>query len=176
VGELGNGGVGSSSTTPVAVSGGLVFTALSVGDDHSCGLVASGAAYCWGFNGYGQLGDGLTSNSNVPVAVSGGLSFATIVAGADFSCGILAGGAGYCWGGAGALGTPTLNQYLVPTAMGGGLSFSMISADVDAGYTLHACGVTTTKLAYCWGSNNEGQLGNGTTTDSELPVLVSAHP
>jgi alpha-tubulin suppressor-like RCC1 family protein len=121
------------------------------------------------------LGDGGTSNSNVPVAVSGGLSFASIAAGADYTCAVTAGGAGYCWG-AGALGGSTNISSMVPVAVVGGLTFSMISADHDGGYFDHVCGVTTAKLAYCWGVNSLGQLGNGTTNNSFPPTPVSAHP
>jgi len=58
------------------VSGGLTFAAVSPGADHTCGVTPSGAAYCWGDNGSGELGNGTTMSSLTPVAVSGGLTFA----------------------------------------------------------------------------------------------------
>jgi alpha-tubulin suppressor-like RCC1 family protein len=88
-------------------------------------------------------------------------------------CGIDTGGAGYCWGW-GATG-PQFG-HLVPEPLSGGLRFSSISAGmgfVEGGY---ACGVTIEGTAYCWGSNTDGQLGNGTTTDSAVPVKVAGQP
>ena len=82
----------------VLVSGGLLFTDLSLGDDHSCGITASGQAFCWGDNQFGQLGDGSDVGTSSPVAVSGGLLFTSVSAGGRHSCGMTAGGLAYCWG------------------------------------------------------------------------------
>src|SRR3989442_1054229 len=70
-GQFGNGSTTDSadSPIPVAVSGGLSFTALAGGDGHTCGLTTSGAAYCWGSNSFGQLGDGSTKDSYIPADV-----------------------------------------------------------------------------------------------------------
>jgi alpha-tubulin suppressor-like RCC1 family protein len=82
----------------VAVSGGLIFTSVSVGYRFACGVTASGAAYCWGSNDHGQLGDGTNVNRTTPVAVLGGIQFASIGTGTRHSCGLTAGGVAYCWG------------------------------------------------------------------------------
>src|SRR5206468_8325032 len=76
------------STVPVTVSGGLTFSTLSVGGRHACGLTTSGAAYCWGFNSVGQLGDGSNNSSSVPVPVSGGLTLTALSAGGTRTCGL----------------------------------------------------------------------------------------
>ena len=91
-----------------ASNGNASYTALGLGritagGNHSCGLTASGAAYCWGYNGLGQLGNNSSTNSSLPVAVaapSGGspLSFSSITAGSYHSCGVTTNGAAYCWG------------------------------------------------------------------------------
>ena len=61
--------------------GGLTFASLTAGAYHTCGLTSGGAAYCWGYNVYGQLGDGSTTGRTAPVAVAGGLTFASLTAG-----------------------------------------------------------------------------------------------
>ena len=80
-----------SITTPgiYNLTGGLTFSAIAAGVWHSCGIAAGGAAYCWGTNIYGELGD-TTSLSDTPIPVSGGRTFSTIAAGAFESCGLTA--------------------------------------------------------------------------------------
>jgi len=153
-GQLGNGSTVVSSSVPVAVSGGHTFSAVSAGRAHTCGLTTNGAAYCWGNNGAGQLGDGSTPPSRVPVAV-GGLTFSSVSAGDGHTCGLTTAGAAYCWG-SGLLGDGSTSSGSVPVAVSGGLTFSSVSAGFG-----HTCGVTTTGEAHCWGANNFGQLGDG---------------
>jgi len=160
------------SSTPLAVSGGLTFVALSTGGGpHTCGITPAGAAYCWGFNSYGQLGTGDTTNRSQPVLISGGLSFVSIVAGASHTCGLTRSGAAYCWGddGTGELGDGTTTNSATPVAVSGGLSFVAISA----GGGLHTCGITSAGSAYCWGYNVDGALGDGTNSNSAIPAAVT---
>jgi alpha-tubulin suppressor-like RCC1 family protein len=168
-GQLGNGST-TFSSVPIAVSGGLKFSVVATGGEHTCGLTNSGAVYCWGWNYIGQLGNGLTTNSSVPVAVAGGLSFSALAAGGDHTCGLTSAGAAHCWGGNndGKLGNGSTTYSSVPVAVAGGLTFSAI-------YPLggHTCGLTGSGAAYCWGSNFAGQLGNGSTTTRSVPVAVS---
>lgn len=102
IGELGTGD-SVASASPVAVTGGLTFTAVTVGGwhnyyGHTCGLVAGGTAYCWGANNFGELGDGTMIGRAVPTPVSGGLHFNSITAGGTSTCGIATDGILYCWG------------------------------------------------------------------------------
>ncbi len=158
------------STAPVPVSGGLVFRFLSSGGKHTCGITSAGAAYCWGWNGLGQLGNGTTINSTIPVAVSGAISFAAVSAGGEHTCGITNAGAAYCWGANayGQVGNSDTTQSTIPVAVSGGHSFATVSAGV-----YHTCGVTPTRVGYCWGNNVYGALGNGSMTQSPTPVAVS---
>src|SRR6266550_400988 len=175
-GQLGD-GTTTSSLVPVAVTGGLTFASMSGGwysayGSFTCGLTTSGAAYCWGVNFAGQLGNSSTTERHVPVLVAGGLMFASISAGSDHTCGVTTSGAAYCWGSnSGQLGDGTTIERHSPVAVQGGLTFASVSS---AGG--HTCGVTTTSLAYCWGSNQAGALGNGTITDSSVPVKVAGQP
>jgi alpha-tubulin suppressor-like RCC1 family protein len=160
------------SPTPVAVQGGLAFASVSAGQNHNCGVTTVGAAYCWGGNSDGELGIGTTSGpeqctidiygtfacSQAPVAVAGGLRFASVSAGSGYTCGLTPAGAAYCWG---YLYGPT------PVALAGGLTF--VSLD-------HTCGITTSGVSYCWGDNTVGQLGDGTTASSSVPVKVAGQP
>jgi alpha-tubulin suppressor-like RCC1 family protein len=82
-GQLGNGTATGEATTTgpsspilVAAPAGVQFAAVSAGGGHTCGLTAAGAAYCWGGNGQGALGDGSANDSSSPVLVAGGVTFA----------------------------------------------------------------------------------------------------
>ena len=128
-GELGD-GTETGSPTPVPVSGGLDFQALAcnsavgAGFAYTCGVVGSGAAYCWGGNYRGQLGTGTTASSLVPVAVAGGLTLRAIHGGPEVVCGVSAAGLGYCWGTGNGLGKePDCGCRTTPTPVAGGLVF-----------------------------------------------------
>lgn len=174
----GQGGVGDSSTinrpTPVgvvALPAGV--THVTAGHNHSCGLAPGGAAYCWGANQYGQLGDGTTNQRTSAVLVQGasGLTFVQVAAGTDHTCGLVAGGLAYCWGenSLGQLGDGTTTQRSLPTIVAAppGVTFTQLTAG-----DRHTCAVASNSRAYCWGYNQSGRLGDGTTTMRLSPVQV----
>jgi len=167
-GELGDGTTNSPELVPTPVAGGLTFAAVSAGVYHTCGVTTSGAAYCWGSNAFGQLGDGTATDRLVPTAVAGGLTFTAVSTGWWHTCGATTSGAAYCWGDNGFLGDGTNTGRLVPTAVAGGLTFTTLSAGPG-----ETCGVTTSGAAYCWGYNAFGQLGDGTTTSRLIPTPVA---
>jgi alpha-tubulin suppressor-like RCC1 family protein len=166
-GQLGD-GTTTNRTSPVLVTGGLNFTAVTAGTDgQACGVTTAHDGYCWGYNGDGDLGDGTTINRTSPVLVAGGLRFLTISAGGVHTCGMTTAGAAYCWGSnsSGQLGDGTTTGRTSPVAVTGGHTFLSVSLG-----SVHSCGVTTTGVAYCWGANPEGALGIG---DSTIPSVTS---
>src|SRR5207244_26272 len=90
-------GLSGDTTVPFRIVGPLYATQVSAGHyTMSCALVAGGAAYCWGYNGNGQLGDGTNvASSTAPVAVLGGLTFASLTGGGTQNCGVTTNGAAY---------------------------------------------------------------------------------
>src|SRR5581483_7882754 len=154
------------SSSPALVSGGLTFSQISTGGSASCGLTYPGQAYCWGYNAYGQLGNNSVANSARPALVSGGLTFALISVGYEFACGLTNTRVAYCWGrndGTGALGNGTTTDSPTPVAVSGGLNFIALSAGV-----LHTCALVQEGHSYCWGVNEDGELGNGTTASGTI--------
>jgi alpha-tubulin suppressor-like RCC1 family protein len=172
-GELGTGDMISHST-PTPVAGGLVFASLAAGRLSTCGLTTGGAAYCWGYNQSGVLAVGtLTNYILTPQPVVGGLMFASLAMGSD-ACGLTTGGAAYCWGdnSYGELGDG-LGTYEAthPTKIATILLFASLSPGGN-----HTCGLTAGGVAYCWGDNDYGEAGNGTTgprTGVTLPARVA---
>jgi len=167
----------NSAAAPSIVSGSRAFAALTVGGDFACGLTATGSAYCWGGNQYGQLGDGTDARAfsetggfgrASPVAVLGGHAFTAVRAGGFHSCALDATAQAFCWGwnGFGQLGIgpydPTNGHRSEPTPLDATPRF--LSLGLGA---LHSCGVGTDSLTYCWGLNNMGQLGIDSAASSE---------
>lgn len=166
-GQLGD-GTTTDRLTPVGVSGlGSGVKAVSVNAFDTCALTSGGAVKCWGEGGDGELGDGMWTSSLTPVGVSG-LSSGVIAISADagYACALTSGGAVKCWG-AGELGNGTTSSN-TPVDVSG-LSSGVTAISVGGG---HACALTSGGAVECWGGNSNGQLGDGTTTDSATPVPV----
>ena len=96
--------------------GSLRFQQLTAGGSHTCGLTEAGRAWCWGRNGFGQLGDGSTRDSPVPMPVRGELRFARLSGGGAHTCGESRSGDLYCWGNniQGQLGDGTRENRMFP--------------------------------------------------------------
>jgi alpha-tubulin suppressor-like RCC1 family protein len=192
-GQLGDGSPNYASefvqTSPVAVTGGHVFSSVRTGFNHTCALATNGDAYCWGSNDNGELGrDTLTGTcvgggtrcSNTPILVDGGLQFAQVSAGFVHSCGVTTSGAAYCWGlnASGQVGndsaTAACSQFVpgpcsfTPRLVEGGIVFASATA---GGY--FSCGLSVAGDGYCWGHGDTGELGNGLRVSSTTPVKVS---
>jgi alpha-tubulin suppressor-like RCC1 family protein len=171
-GELGDGTM-TNRSIPVPVSGlGSGVSAIALGLFHTCALTSAGGVKCWGYNDFGQLGDGTRTNSSVPVAVSGLVGGVTaIAAGGYYTCALTSAGGVKCWGwnGSGQLGDGTTTMRLTPVDVAG-LGGSVAELSSGAGHTCASTGVGGVE---CWGSNGYGQLGDGTTTTRLTPVDIS---
>lgn len=188
-GLLGNGwadGFANLSTTPVAVKAdavsdalyGKTVTGIAVASLGSCAL-AEGAAYCWGYNQFGILGTGSSSatSQNVPIAVntSGALSGKTVTAisAANTNVCVVASSEAFCWGynANGEVGNGDNTNQTAPAAVStSGVLASKIVTAINVGNS-GACAVAS-GAAYCWGLGNSGRLGNGSTSNSNIPVAV----
>lgn len=168
-GRLGTGVTSGAVTTPTLVSGGLTFIDISSGNGGTCAVATGGAAYCWGGNWAGQLGNGTTTQSDVPVAVSGGYSFSRIESGYALTCGLLTDGRVACWGsgGNGQLGNGTNANRTTPVLVSTTIAFAKLAVMAE-----RACGLTAGGDLYCWGQNHVGQLGTGSTVNAWTPVRI----
>lgn len=154
--------------------GNVTYFSLSAGSRHTCGLATGGVAYCWGYNGDGQLGNGIPPGGSGPVfalpqpsGATGNLTFQELLAGRFHSCATTLAGVGYCWGNNidGRLGsTGTANE---PQQVSGGMTFATIAPG-----NLHTCGLDLAGRAFCWGANVDGQVGDGSTLNRATPTLA----
>ena len=151
--------------------------AISVGDNHTCILDASRHASCWGYNGTGQLGNnpalGTTpfAATSAPVRVDSDEEFSTISAGGLHTCAILESTkAVQCWGNnnKGQLGDGTTKNRDRPVAVSGDGN-----ANVELGLGARfSCSLASNAAIRCWGLNNHGELGNGTTNNRDTAGYV----
>ncbi|MBB4635279.1 hypothetical protein [Longimicrobium terrae] len=153
---------------PTRVPGSVVFRSLVLGYLYSCGLTEDGSAYCWGTT------DPLAGSpaTTVPVAVPGGHWFAYLVSGRNTLCGRTTAGQALCWGSGyyGEFGNGGGGNYSAPVPMDRGRDFTRLTI----GGT-HSCGIeATSEAAYCWGTDDSGELGRlrGHTGWERRPVAV----
>ena len=152
-------------SVPARVASGLVFQSLATDASTTCGIEAGGAAWCWGNNDYGQIGDGTEGDySLTPRMVSGGHSFQALAINYPISCGLTVGGEVLCWGGRSLYGE-MIWQSLVPEFIDPGAGASdRPFTELSPGF----CVIGDSGQAYCWGNNRFGQIGDGTASGSPL--------
>jgi alpha-tubulin suppressor-like RCC1 family protein len=170
-GERGDDRLGSASLAePTVVGGDLRLDKLSVGRQHACGLDARGAAWCWGDGG--ALGDGSLTDRGAPVAVQGDRRFREIAAGESITCALKEDDSAWCWGiafdGQLGQGSPPRPNTFLPAPVAGNLQFRQIAPGRH-----RVCALDMSGRAWCWGSNYNGGLGEGSGQSQSEPVRVA---
>jgi alpha-tubulin suppressor-like RCC1 family protein len=172
-GELGDGTRYPSNIqrlTPVPVAVARRFIQVWAGHDYTCAVEdQTQAAFCWGYNVFGQLGDGGTLAQSKPVRVRGGLDFRQLNTGVNHTCGVTTDDRAFCWGlnVGGQYGNGTTLGGATPVRAGGGRRFLMVHVGRD-----YTCGLSLDERAYCWGLSSDGQVGDGTRNQYITPVAV----
>lgn len=171
--DLENPGDRITTETPIQFGSDSDWVELSVAGDNHCGLKTDGSAWCWGNNSGGQLGDGTSSSSYVPVEPISELDWNYIGATRSSTCGIKEDDTLWCWGSnyEGKLGIGSQELwYDTPQQVGDSGDWLMVSAGDG-----HACGIRTDNTLWCWGSNEQGRLGQGNQDEEDsslVPVQV----
>ncbi len=175
-GQLGIGSSRGHRAIPakVRLPKGTKAVAASAGDAHSLALTSSGSVFAWGYNVYGELGNGTTTDSDLPVKVKlpKGTKASEVAAGGDFSLALTSTGSVLAWGfnAAGALGngTTTNSDLPVKVKLPKGTKVTAVAAG-----NANSVALTSTGKLLAWGINGFGQLGNGSTeAQSDVPVKV----
>ncbi|MFH0796212.1 MAG: choice-of-anchor D domain-containing protein [Candidatus Omnitrophota bacterium] len=191
-GQLGDGTNTDSSNTPVQVKGAggidylINITAIAGGADHTMALKDDGTVWTWGGNDCGQLGDGTNTDTNVPVQVKGefGEDFLTdiiaIAGGGDHTIALKDDGTVWTWGWDfyGQLGDGTESDSIntpVQVKGAGGIDY-LTNITAIAGGADHTMALKDDGTVWTWGGNDCGQLGDGTNTDTNVPVQVVMTP
>jgi len=145
---------------PAAAQTGTVPT-LSAGVRDTCAVLAYGTVKCWGYNPYGQLGDGTTTDRYLPTPVSGLAGATSVATGIDSTCALLSAGTVKCWGrnSVGQIGDGTMTDRLAPTTVSGLSGVAALTSGRQ-----FACALLTGGTVKCWGDNGAGQIGQGTMT------------
>jgi alpha-tubulin suppressor-like RCC1 family protein len=187
-GQLGKDPLLTSSSFAIDVAGVSNAIALAGGNAHTCALLSNGKVKCWGLNNNGQLGDGSINESFQPVTVrqllaGGGLTDLTgivaLEAGSLHTCALRVDGKVFCWGDntRGQLGDGTMTDS--HAALLNPVQQVVLEGRFDLGGIValglgqqHSCALGVDGQPFCWGSNSNGQLGNGGNSDSPLAQPV----
>lgn len=173
-GVLGDGTL-NSRDTPLPVALPEPARSLSLLANHACAALDSGAVWCWGYNIDGALGDRSTATRPRPVVVRGlDVGAAAVAVGGRHTCAVTDDGRVRCWGGneRGQLGDGSAERRLAPVSV----------VDLDGAVAILGAAEASTCAALndgrvrCWGANEDGQLGDGTTLDALAPVTVRLPP
>jgi alpha-tubulin suppressor-like RCC1 family protein len=160
---------------------GTCVTQISAGQFHTCALHGDGTIACWGTNAHGQLGNGTFVDTAMPVRVLASPVGPPFIGATQISCGVenstcalRSDHTAWCWGWNvhGQLGDGTVIDQSTPVQVMAGPGAPLTGiAEIIMGEQ-SACARKTDRTLWCWGSNSNGQLGDGTMNDSLVPVEV----
>jgi alpha-tubulin suppressor-like RCC1 family protein len=173
-GQLGD-GTKTNSSKPVKIMSNVA--SVSLGDWHSAAITTSGDLYTWGANYYGQLGDGTSgataSMRSTPVKIMSNV--ASVSLGYSSSAAITTNGDLYTWGwnNCGQLGDGTTTDSSTPIKIMSNVANVSLNHDDSCGE--YSAVITTSGDLYTWGYNEDGQLGDGTTTSRSTPVKIMSN-
>jgi hypothetical protein len=160
---------------PTATTGNLTFRQIVASLYHACAVTLSSVGYCWGVNHDGRLGTNNLAAQNAPTRMVTSFSFQMMAVSRNHSCGLSLSDRVYCWGYSGdgqiGIGPVPGDSVLIATEVLGGLHYQAVAAGGQ-----HTCAIVSgagSGPAYCWGFNSSGQLGEGSTTNQNVPTAVS---
>lgn len=172
-GEVGSAGEAPGPVMqPRQVAGEQTFAEIAAALNRTCGLTSEGAAFCWGSNGHGALGDGTTDPRPTPTAVVGDVRFETLTVGNMHTCGLSEDGTARCWGfnGFGELGDGTMVSHPEPTPVAGEHLFAYVAAGA-----YHTCGIPRDGAGpLCWGRDPSGGIAGPNVIRIVLPTPLGA--
>ena len=179
-GQLGVDSIERLTPTPTPVDGDHRFSSLDAGGAHTCGVLQTGGAMCWGATSdeEGILGSGSLDGSRTPTSVQASSAFTNVTGGHQYNCGLDNAGVGYCWGWnwASTLGIgadPTqVDEATTPQALDTPARFERIVAGIS-----HACALTAASEIHCWGSSGSAEIGDGQVRSwATSPMLAAGGP
>ncbi len=162
-GEIGNGTTGGAGISPTPVQtdlSGAVSVVASYGT--RCAILRDASVACWG------------NSVLVPTVIVGVSGAKQVAVGASHTCALVDGGGVECWGSNdhGQLGRGTTTAQVEPP---GPVIALPPSQELGAGYG-HTCALANDETVWCWGKNDSGQIGDGTTIDQPTPTRVASLP
>jgi alpha-tubulin suppressor-like RCC1 family protein len=173
-GDLGTGRPGNANQPQQITRKTSAWTSVTVGDNHACATRKDGGLWCWGFNGYGQLGIGTTTDSPRPqqVTTPAADGWASVSAGVDHTCALRTDGTLWCWGRGdlGAVGNGSTTDQDLPQQVTTPAADGWTSVTANGP---NSCATRADSSLWCWGFNLTGELGIGSTTNQDRPQQVT---
>ena len=173
-GQLGVGDTTNRLTPTQESSHSNNWVSIAVGGGCTVALKSDGTLWAWGYNRYGQLGDGTTTDKHSPVKIGTDTDWVSIAAGGGYTVALKSDGTLWAWGdnGYGELGDGTIIDKHTPTQIGSDTDWVSIAAPSTGNG--HTVALKSNGTLWAWGWNYYGQLGDGTTTDSHVPEQVTS--